>query len=653
MLTRRFISTLLLSLCFVINSSCQEIDTGFIKENLAKISYPLDTEASAIVLLEKYTVEYSQKKTVHKIIKILRSDAADLANVTVLYPLLGNTINLTGTTFNLDGDKLVVTPLQNDDKHYKSLGNNTGELSFTMPAVKEGSVIEYTYVVVTGFNFSPPVWHIQEKYPKIISEYELIFPNLLDFKSISHVNEKVASFPGVQEAMKSTNTFCNIATGKETRSSLWLRKNVEAIKEEPYVLNINKNVERMEIRFTGMSVQSGYGNFQNSWEMINNEFWQAGSFKQLESKNKFFNEVVDSISEADTSEDAMIRSIYCYVRSHFDCKPDYELSRSVDLHDIFKSKKGNIFTINLLLTAMLMHAHISASPTLISTTSNLPLLKDLPILDRANYMSCTVTKRDSSIICLDASDKNNVYGFLPPYCYNGFAWVCGPTGRGIQLTTDMLLDKTISAMRMYDFTDSSAKLELVQKLGLVQSENLRKTWAEDEKKAQDYLDKNIQDLPGDIAVLTKKINNIDNPDTNLVIKLVCNFTLDKKADHYFLSATAFNTFRDNPFKSTVRILPIEFSYKTDYKYCLTVNLPQNMEPDTVRKPILVDYEAGAMTYGKVMNYTPDLHIFTLNSTLSINVTQFSNESYGSIRDFFQKMIKENNEMLTFKRTKKI
>jgi hypothetical protein len=110
-------------------------------------------------------------------------------------------------------------------------------------------------------------------------------------------------------------------------------------------------------------------------------------------------------------------------------------------------------------------------------------------------------------------------------------------------------------------------------------------------------------------------------------------------------------FAKNPFKETKRKLPIEFPYQTEYAYFMTVVLPENMEPDSTYAPILINYDQDAINYKKLIGYYPSIHSLSVNTNLNIKTTFYGIDYYPSLREFFQKMIDADNQVLVIKKKK--
>jgi hypothetical protein len=118
-------------------------------------------------------------------IKILNKKAfGDLA--TVVIPLYREGENaeivdkIAASTYNLENGQVVVTKLEKADLFENRLDKNRFEEKFTLPGVKEGSIIEYTYTITSDYDFDLPSWEFQrEEYPCLWSEYQVDIPQAL------------------------------------------------------------------------------------------------------------------------------------------------------------------------------------------------------------------------------------------------------------------------------------------------------------------------------------------------------------------------------------------------------------------------------------------------------------------------------------------
>ena len=156
----------------------QKITTDDFKE----IKYANDTVASAVVIYNIGNTYYEvaggnyQLVTITKTrIKIINKDGYDFATVKVpLYRDRSTREFLTVSnafTYNLVDGNVEKTKLKGDGEFMENIVGNHFLATFTMPNVKEGSIIEYTTKVKSPYFTSVPDWYFQLRIPVLYSEY--------------------------------------------------------------------------------------------------------------------------------------------------------------------------------------------------------------------------------------------------------------------------------------------------------------------------------------------------------------------------------------------------------------------------------------------------------------------------------------------------
>src|SRR5690606_4326818 len=81
-----------------------------------------------------------------------------------------------GTTYNLIDGEVVKINLNEKDIFREKLDDNHTIVKFTLPNIKEGSVITYSYTLTSPFMFNYKGWNFQDDIPKLYSEYEASIP---------------------------------------------------------------------------------------------------------------------------------------------------------------------------------------------------------------------------------------------------------------------------------------------------------------------------------------------------------------------------------------------------------------------------------------------------------------------------------------------
>ena len=194
-------TTLLASILHITLSLAAEppkVKFGKISQEELEMNYSsLDSSANAVVLADfgDTRIDYVSNSgfqlvfTRHRRIKIFNSTGYDWADVMVpLYHDGGDRESISqikGYTYNLEDGKVVKTKLKNEGKFTEEYDENHQIHKFTLPNVKEGSVIEYTYRITSDFIFNLQDWRFQSSIPTIWSEYKVEIPEYFFYKPLS------------------------------------------------------------------------------------------------------------------------------------------------------------------------------------------------------------------------------------------------------------------------------------------------------------------------------------------------------------------------------------------------------------------------------------------------------------------------------------
>jgi len=170
-------------------------------EDLKMTTYPLDSSASAVVLADygQSTLKYNQNTGFSILferilrIKILTKDGLDWATVSVPLYHDGSTdeklTSLRATTYNLENGKVVETKLKGDGTFNEKLSENLDIAKFTLPNVRQGSVIDVSYKVTSEFLFNFQDWDFQRTIPTRWSEYRTNIPEFYHYEKYQQEKE--------------------------------------------------------------------------------------------------------------------------------------------------------------------------------------------------------------------------------------------------------------------------------------------------------------------------------------------------------------------------------------------------------------------------------------------------------------------------------
>ena len=156
-------------------------------EDLQLKQCDFEKDANAEVLFAKGDLYFGDNllsitEEIHKRIKIFNDNGKDQANIKIPYLAffggehLEYITGLQAETINLVDGKQVITKLDKKLIYTKNIDKNRAEITFTMPDVKAGSIIEYKYKWNTSDFTDYPDWYFQDKIPVRYSEWNTSTP---------------------------------------------------------------------------------------------------------------------------------------------------------------------------------------------------------------------------------------------------------------------------------------------------------------------------------------------------------------------------------------------------------------------------------------------------------------------------------------------
>ncbi len=227
-------TTLLLILCFSITTLAQNYDFGKVsKEELEEKFNSLDTSANATYLFKnrKTYLKYDQNlgfqlvTDIHERIKIYNQDGFGYATTQIELYKSGSdeekVSSLKANTYNLVDGKIEDTKLDKNGIFKTELSKYHNETKFTMPNIKEGSVIEYKYTIVSPFYWNVDDFVFQHAIPVKKLEATFETPEYFNFKlntkgylmvtpKVETKNDKITFRSNERSVFKRSYFFCRI-----------------------------------------------------------------------------------------------------------------------------------------------------------------------------------------------------------------------------------------------------------------------------------------------------------------------------------------------------------------------------------------------------------------------------------------------------------
>ena len=627
--------------------------------------YSIDSNASAVVIADIgsteivgnskgwFSLEFKHYRRVH----ILNKNGYEAGKVEIELFTNGEEEeeleSLKAITYNLENGKVVESKLEKNNV-FKDRVNKYQEVKkFTFPNVKEGSIIEYEYKVHSDFLFNLQPWEFQGEYPVLWSEYNLSRPEFLGYVILSQGQKNYF----VQDQNQRRETYKILDTRGTSASETysldanvtdyrWVMKNVPSIKEESFTSSIMNYIARINFQFSDYRYPLTPKSVIDTWPHLCSDLLKDEDFgAALNKNNGWLGDFVKPLLAGANDNMEKAKKIYAYVRDNITCTSHSSKYLSQPLKNILKVRNGSVADVNLLLIAMLNYAGISSDPIILSTRDHGLINPVYPDLEKFNYVICLLHINGKDFY-LDASWPRLGFGRLTPICYNGHARIVNEEGTATDLSPDSLVEKKATSILLTEDDKGNIIGSMQQMPGYYESHSIRE---EIKEKGQEDFFKSIKKAYGeDVSELSNtKVDSLDNLEQN--INIAYNFKMNvEKGNLIYLNPMLGEGYKQNPFKSAERLYPVEMPYTMDETYIFSMIIPDGYDVDEMPKPTVIKFNEEGDAYFEY-RISRSGETISLRSRIVFKRTFFLPEEYEVLREFFNLIVKKQNEQIVLKK----
>ncbi|HEU4495657.1 MAG TPA: DUF3857 domain-containing protein, partial [Flavobacterium sp.] len=579
--------TVLLFLIFQ-SSFGQKYELGKVTlEELKQKTHPTDSSATACVLFKKGKSFFELNSEgyfnlvteVEKKIKIYKKEGYDYAAEAIPYYTGGKQVRVVfqdAATYNLVGDKIEKTRLKSDGEFTEAVNEDYSIKKIALPNVKEGSVIEYRYIIKTPYYTAFPDFYFQHSIPVNYVEYAVKIPQYFVYKKF------MKGFAAISASSETVEK--NTMRGYNESKIIYSGKDIKALKSESYVNNIDNytSIIQYELASTNFPA-SGIENYATDWESVAKTIYNNKDFGDELNNKSYFEKDLAIVLKDVVSQEEKIKTIFNFVKSRMNWNEKYGYYCQSGVKKAYSEKVGNVAEINLMLTGMLRYAGIQANPVLVSTRSN--GIAIYPNRTAYNYVIAAVEIDNNTQLLLDATSKNALPDILPLRDLN---WVGrmireDKTSKEINLMPKINSREVINVMAKIDndgkitgkardqYFDYNAFLFRDYYLAMAKEsyiESIEKRYAGIE--IGEYATTNDKDL------LKPLIENFDFTHKNLVENI---------GNKLYFSPMLYYAREENPFKDEEREYPVDFPFPYQDKFSFNITIPDGYEIESMPKPL--------------------------------------------------------------------
>lgn len=665
----KFMKTkLLIFLLFTTFIYSQEYELG--KVTIAQLEekyHPKDTSAVAAILFEKGKTSFNYEEmngfsTTTEVlvkIKIYKKEGFEWANRKIRHYIDGKkeTVSFSkGVTYNLVNGEIEKTKLKSSGEFTEKINNFWSETKIVMPNVKEGSIIEYAYIIKSPFISNFPEWSFQKNIPVNHSEYTTLIPEYFVYntftKGFSNIkvtrnsdNRKMPySYSYVDASRAGTAKSERVTTELQfvENSTNYIAEDVPALKEESFVNNIDNYSSSIlhELSMTKYP-NSPTKSYSSDWESVVKTIYDNEDFGGQLNKANFYEEDLNALLKDITTTEDKIITIFSYIKNRLNWNGYVGYYSDKGVKKAYQEKTGNTADINLLLVSMLNYAKLNASPILLSTRSNgIPIF---PGRNGFNYVIAGVELSNGSVVLLDATNKNAVPNIIPENALNWFGRIVRKNGtsemvdlypkkgslEAVSILAELKADGSISGKQRKQLTDYNAYRYRSRHANRNHDDYVQQLEKEHNFSAvENYEVANINDLSKPVI---ETYSFSGNSMTDII---------DSKI---YLPPMLFHQMDVNPFKSEQRSYPIDFSFPFKDSYNFSIKIPEGYVVESKPEALNLNMNQNMVSFR--YSVSENLGTIQISCIVEVNSPIIESDYYPHLKELFNQIVLKQNEKI--------
>ncbi len=662
----------------------KELKTKFGKISEAEInmtSYKEDPAAMAVILFDKGTLShrydnnngFSMVYERHTRIKIFNREALSLADVYAFHHKSEKVGEIKATAYNLENGKIVESELKKDNIFVEKLTKNQFLTKFTIPGVKEGSIIEYTYTMTNQGGVGMGLldsWVFQKVgVPTIWSEFSASIPSFVLFKKMS---QGWVPFSLAEEELSNltenityidrgegvgTSTTRNIKLEYTANKMHFIQENVPSLKTEPYVNSPRDYVSRIDFDIqavyktdfipsgtTYKMVNTTPTEYNRSWSSLGKDLLEDVYEDFLESE-KHTASTAKECTAGQATKAEKIAAVYGHIGKNYQVKDLDYIWKTQTIDALVKDRVGTPTDLNLLFINMLRRAGMNAWPVMISTTEHGRVMPFRISTDEFNRVIAAVQGEDSTLALVDMAGYPNPVGLLAAE----------------DLNSEGLLLRAADDIQWIPLQNKvSVKTAVIANFNLLETGEIKgnATYMESgygavagrmairDKGAEDMVKQRFKDWFADGNLTNVKADKADSwHEPNLKTEFTFETTgmANASGNKLYLTPMIGLGLHENPFKNPERKFNIDFGATREESYNLSFTIPAGYKVEEMPKGAKMSFNDGEITFDYLTESSADKLKINVRKRLKKSFVEAAH--YDVLQQFYTSMLAKMEEQI--------
>ena len=604
------------------------------REEILMKECAFDKSADALVLLDQAVATFDEQ---HQLIterrirlKILKEKGVERGNIRIPF------YSGDGFEYIRDIDAVVLTPLENGaydimELERKSIftrqiNNRYSLISFALPKVKAGSILDYKYRSTMKSYAGLESWEFQSELPVVTSSYEL------------------APIPNSEFAYtvyKSPDIPIKIIPNKEAGRYRFIMNNVPGLRDEVYMTTTKSFLQRVNFQFASFTNYMGKKSYTSTWKQLSDEMLDERAFGGQVKKDLSDAPVIKNLSPS-LAPVEKLKSIFDYVRANITWNHLYSKYSEDGVKSVLEKKKGNTGDINLLLVSLLRSAGLTAYPVLVAERDQGLIDTSYSYLGQFGKVVAMAVIGEKQYV-LDGTDMTTPFFMTPADLVNTIGFVVDKKKQGFvyfrnlpQKQRELIsFSTTVAEEGVVKGSASVLRLEYAKLALERQFKNEQARYLEALIKPHSFL-----------KVDSFSVEGLKNDSAMLKENLWYHYDLKKSGGYYLLSCNLFTGLTESPFITQYRFTDIDFGTKYSLMLVGTINLPPSLVPETLPANKKIVSPDRTLSFARV--YEKKETGIEVKMTMEIDQEKYYAEEYEMVKAVFKTAVELLNEPILLK-----
>ncbi|WP_316803243.1 DUF3857 domain-containing protein [Pedobacter nototheniae] len=553
--------------------------------------------------------------------------------------------DLRASTFNYVNGNFTETAMDKKAVFTEERGKYTRLTKFTLPNLKEGSVIEYSYRLSSPNLFNFKTWEFQGDIPKVYSEYVAFIPGNYNY------NVSLRGYQKLSDQKSEVSKECLRSGGATVDCSkiTYLMKNVPAFIEEDNMTAASNFKSAIYFELSDVQYFNGSKtSYTKTWKDIDYEITSDKNIGSQMKRKDLFKDLIPVITKNANTDLEKANAIYDYIKKQIKWNNYYGKYSEDGIKKAIDLRSGNVADINLSLIAALSAANLDAEAVILSTRENGTVNKLYPVISDFNYLVAKVNIGDKSYM-LDASEPLLPFGLLPLRCINDQGRVINLKKASYWIDLKATQKSTTNYILIGKLNQDGNITGTITTHSLGYSAYNKRKDIKRYTSTDEYVEKMDERLVK-MKILNYKISNLDSIQNALTESYDVEFTkFDGLKDYFYLSPFLINSITKNPFNLNERTYPVDLGSTSDERIIIKISLPNHYELQEKPKDLAIALPNSGGKY--LLQTTLEDDVISLSQILQFNKAIYQPEEYLFLKEFYSKIIQNQKTELLLKKTK--